>query len=229
MENRQSELFTSVLQAFHKHGALREMVLIGSWCQLFYQDLFFQGKFVPSIRTKDIDLLVLRPRKVSVKVDVSSLLNELGFETQFSNTSGYMKYTHEDFTVEFLMPLRGSGDKDVEKVKSLGIMVQGLRYLDFSKEELMTASHKGCEVTLPIPESFMLLKFMIHEERKNPEKKEKDLASAQDLGTMIAGDKAHRERLKQVFERMNKKHRKRLLRITKETALDVYEILAEVE
>jgi hypothetical protein len=224
---RKFEIFTSVLKTFHDHGVLKEMVLIGSWCQLFYQDMFTQGSFVPTIRTKDIDLLVPYPRNVKMTVDVPKLLESLDFEIEFNLTSKYTKFMHEDFTVEFLMPLRGSGNIGVEKVKPLSITVQGLRYLDFAKEDLMATQYKGCQIIIPKPEVFSLLKFIIHEERKNPEKMAKDLASAQDLGTMLIGEEKHRENLKQAFNRKPKKHQKRLLRITKEKALDVYEVLTE--
>ncbi|MFC1584660.1 GSU2403 family nucleotidyltransferase fold protein [Fibrobacterota bacterium] len=226
MPEQNEELFFSVLKKLKENGVLEDMVLIGSWCLFFYKQLFQDDPLLPAVKTMDMDLLVPRPRKRRVPVDVSALLESLGFKVKFDYTSGYYKYIRSDFTVEFLMPLRGSGEIPVEKVKPLNISVQGLRHLEYHEDELINLEHKGCNIKLPRPEVFTLKKFLIHEKRLNPLKKEKDLATAQQMGRLLLSRDETLENLRTAFQKFSKKQQKNLLRITKETAIRVYEVLA---
>lgn len=226
MPEQNEELFLSILKKFQDAGVLNEVVLIGSWCLLFYKELFKNNAaMVPAVRTVDMDLLVLRPRNVKQKVDVTKMLEEMGFEVKF-HPSGYYKYIREDFTVEFLMPLYGSGDVDVEEVKSLNITVQGLRHLDYKQEELITLTYKGCRVRLPRPEIYTLKKFLIHEKRVNELKKEKDLRTAQEMSELLLSHEENKLNLKAAFEKFSKKQKKNLIRITKEKAIEVHNLFA---
>ena len=45
-----------ILLTLDYEGILQKIILIGSWCLLFYKHLF--DDFEPTIRTTDIDLLI---------------------------------------------------------------------------------------------------------------------------------------------------------------------------
>jgi len=225
MQEKNADLFLNVIKSLDKAGALKELVLIGSWCLLFYKELFKNSPLIPAVRTMDMDLLVLKPKKKMEPVNVHKILESLDFEAKYHYSTGYCKYRHKEFTVEFLMPLKGKGDVGVEEIKSLSINAQGLRYLDFSDKDLMELSYKGLTVRLPRPEIYTLLKFIVHEERKNPEKKDKDLQTAKQLGLYLIGHENHKKSLQATFSSMHKNMQKKLLRITSENALEINEVL----
>ncbi len=50
-----------VIKAFSDAGFIDDVVLIGSWCLSFYNDLF-EG-FMPSVRTTDIDFYMFQIAK----------------------------------------------------------------------------------------------------------------------------------------------------------------------
>lgn len=104
MEKRQSDLFAAVLSLLHRSGALGDMVLIGSWCLPLYGAYLKTGAYSPSIRTRDIDLLVPFPNKPSAKVDIPGLLGGLGFVLTFRGRQGYHQLSHPELLIEFLVP-----------------------------------------------------------------------------------------------------------------------------
>lgn len=68
MEKNQYELCIEVLRRFDKAGVLRNIVLIGSWCMLFYKDYFADVKYILTIRTRDIDFLIPNPVKIKKRL-----------------------------------------------------------------------------------------------------------------------------------------------------------------
>ena len=79
------ELFLKILKQFYNAGILDELILIGSWCMYFYKDYFYNVKYSPSIRTKDVDFLIPISVKSEKKVDIVDLLKDEGFIVTFSN------------------------------------------------------------------------------------------------------------------------------------------------
>jgi hypothetical protein len=219
------DMFLKVLGGLKQSGALNELVLVGSWCLLLYREYFDKSPFIPAVRTTDMDLLVPRPRKENPKYDVNKMLQEMGFEVEYSNATGYSKYRYGQFSVEFLMPLRGKGDKQIERSKSFGVMVEGLRFLDFSPLELTTMTYGGYQIRLPKPETYTLYKLLIHERRENQDKANKDLVTAQQLGSFLLEKDAPRFEFINRFNAMQKNQQKSLMRITKEKLPELYRLL----
>jgi len=53
-----------------REGILMNMILVGSWCVLLYED-YFKGKgLLPPIRTRDIEFLIPLPAKFKTKTDL---------------------------------------------------------------------------------------------------------------------------------------------------------------
>ena len=59
MEKSQYDLCIEVLRRLDKAGILKDIVLVGSWCALFYKDFFSGKKYMTSLTTRDMDLLFL--------------------------------------------------------------------------------------------------------------------------------------------------------------------------
>ena len=211
-----SDLFLSVLRALHEAGALEELVLIGSWCLLFYKEHFNGSPLIPAVRTSDVDLLVPWPKRVRRTVDVPAALEGLGFMQTTSFLTGYTKFQLGELVVEFLMPLRGDGQEQVIKVKPLGITTQGLRHLDYREDEIVPMQYGDFTVRVPRPELYTLFKFIVHAERKNPAKQAKDLATAQQLSDFLLKSEEGQAGLLWAYSRLTKKQQKALLGIVKD-------------
>ncbi len=218
MPNAESEpnrdIFLLVLKALDQAGALKELVLIGSWCLLLYRKHFGTDAPIPAVRTTDMDLLVLHPKKLMPPADIPQALAAVGFLEEIAWATGYCKYRREEFVVEFLAPLRGDGRNQVEHVTPLNITVQGLRHLGYREEELMSIVYQGFTLRVPRPELYTLFKFIVHEQRKNPAKKEKDLQTAQQMTYFLMDREEGRVGMAWAFNRLTRKEQKAILRIT---------------
>ena len=108
METSQRDLCIEVLLRLDGAGVLKEMVLVGSWCTLFYGDFFGSYPYRQVLSTRDMDLLIPFPRHLKGKTDVAALLKDLGFVVGFSGDAGYIRLEHPQLIVEFLVPERKS-------------------------------------------------------------------------------------------------------------------------
>jgi len=108
----QYEVCVGVLRRLRKEGVLEHVVLIGSWCVLFHEDFFRLDGYYPTIRTRDIDILVPVPPRIPVKVDLPSILREMDFVMELKGSRGFMQFLHPDLLLEFLVP--GAVERTVE-------------------------------------------------------------------------------------------------------------------
>lgn len=123
------KLLSMVLNKLQEAGALEKLVLAGSWCQYYYRILFNAPLEIPLIRTTDIDFLVPNPPKIIKAVDVTRLLNNLGFDNDFDYNTGLVKYVHPDLEIQFITPALGRGKDMPYEIKKYNINAEGLRYL----------------------------------------------------------------------------------------------------
>lgn len=94
MAKSQYELCVEVLRRLDKAGVLQDVILIGSWCMLFYRDFFGRGRYVAPLKTRGMDLLIPKPSAVKAEVDVAGLLKDLGFVVGFTGSKGYIRLPH---------------------------------------------------------------------------------------------------------------------------------------
>ena len=64
MEKSQYKLCIEVLRRLDKAGILKDVVLVGSWCTLFYKEFFGRSKYIVSLKTRDMDMLIPRPSTI---------------------------------------------------------------------------------------------------------------------------------------------------------------------
>ena len=215
MENSQYKLFIEVLKRINKVGVLKNVVLIGSWCIPLYKEYFLGTRYVTSITTRDVDLLVPLPFNIKVKVDIENLLKDLGFVLDFSGSQGYIKLVHPDLSLEFLVPERGVGLNKPFKLPQLGLNAQSLRYLNLLTTKIMNVEVNGFKINLPHPAVFALHKLIISRERTNKDKGSKDQEAAIRIIRALL-DKGEIEKLKLLFLSFNSKLRKRIISVLKE-------------
>lgn len=212
MEKNQYELCIEVLRRFDKAGVLRNLVLIGSWCMLFYKDYFGNVNYIPSIKTRDIDFLIPNPVKIKTTVDIAELLKDLGFVIGFKGSQGYIKLEHPDLVIEFLVPEKGKGLDKPYPLKQLGLNAQTLRFLDFLAQNTIHIKVEGISITMPHPANFAIHKLIILQRRGNPEKVLKDKESAIKILKALI-EKGEEDLVRDIFSSMPKKWQKKVEKV----------------
>lgn len=189
MEKSQYDLCVEILHRLDKAGLLRDIVLVGSWCTLFYKDFFGGQAYMTPLVTRDMDLLIPQPRKISAKADVAELLRDLGFVVGFSGSEGYIRLEHPQLIVEFLVPEKGRGSNKPYALPQLGLNAQALRFLEFLSQNTITAVVGSTTVTLPHPAYFALHKLLIMNRRPKAEKQTKDKEAAMRIINALIANK----------------------------------------
>ena len=224
MEKSQYELCTEVLGRLDQAGILKNMVLVGSWCTLFYKEFFGRTRYKVSLITRDMDLLIPRPSAIKTRVDVAELLKDLGFVVGFTGSKGYIRLQHPQLIVEFLVPERGKGSDEPYPLPQLGLNAQPLRFLEFLTQNTITTKVGATTVTLPHPANFALHKLLVLTRRPAQEKQMKDRQAAIRILTALI-DKGQGNLITDVFHTMPRrwqgKVKKQLTDLAEKKILDV--------
>ena len=225
---KENDLFFTILTRLDKEEVLRDIILIGGWCPLVYKEYFGNPMEISMQRTADLDLMVPNPPRIHKDVDVSLILEELGFDRKVSLLDGYEKYVHPDLEVEFLTPERGRGRGKPYTIDKLHINAQGLRYLDLIQSHAMKTSYNGISINVPEPTAYVLHKFIVSDRRKKPFKREKDIETARQLGEYLLDQESQRKKMREIYLRMPKKWKKDLIKIVKGTSEKIYTFLNSI-
>ena len=160
--------------------------------------------------TRDMDFLIENPKGMKAKARIPDLLKDLGFVVSFVGTKGYMKLSHTDLILEFLVPEKGRGMDGPVPLPSLGMNATALRFLSFLTENTIEVKVEDFVVTLPHPANFALHKLMIAQRRTKEEKAIKDQdASIIILKALIADNEA--DSLRDVFRKTHPKWQKKIV------------------
>jgi len=223
------KLLSTVMKELQEQGVLDGLVIVGSWCQYYYRILFDNASEIPLLRTTDIDFLVPNPSQFKTKVDVSGILNELGFDSDFDYSTGLVKYVHPDLEIQFLTPALGRVKDRPYEIKELNINAEGLMYMKMLQDYKFTMTHKGISIWLPEPEAYALHKVLVSHKRKDPAKEEKDLMTAKNIGELCLEYEKRRERLKTIYGHMPKKWQKTVSGILKQLSSDMFSFLTAID
>jgi len=220
------ELLSAVLKELQEKGVLDGLVIVGSWCQYYYRILFDNAPEIPLLRTLDIDFLVPNPAKFKTRVDVSQLLNLLGFDNDFDYNTGLVKYVHPDLEIQFLTPALGRAKDKPHEIKQLNINAESLTYMKMLQDYKISMTYKGVTVCLPEPEAYTLHKILISFKRKDPAKKEKDLMAAKSIGELCLEYETRRQRLKTIYTHLPKKWQRTISSELNELSPEMFSFLA---
>jgi len=226
VEKEQHDLCIEVLRRLSKSGILKHIVLVGSWCTLFYRDYFSGMKYSPVLKTRDIDFLIPKPQKITKTVDVAELLRDLGFITGFTGMEGYMRLEHPQLIIEFLVPqTRGEYARPYD-LPQLAFNAQALRYLDIIDKNTITVENKGIKVVIPHPASFALHKLLIAGKRRSKDKIAKDIQDAERVLKALV-EKDEEASIINIFKSMPKKWQKKIKENAKEMTDEKFAVFFE--
>ena len=225
---KEHDLFFAILTRLDKAEVLQDIILIGGWCPLIYKEYFGNPVEISMQRTVDLDFLIPNPPRIHKDVDISLVLEDLGFDKKLSLLDGYEKYVHPDLEVEFLTPERGRGKDKPYTIEKLHINAQGLRYLDLLQAHAMKTAYYGISIIVPEPTAYVLHKFMISDRRKKTLKREKDIETARQLGEYLIAQTNQRKKMQEIFVGMPDKWKRDLMRIVKGVSEKIYAFLNSI-
>lgn len=205
-----SPIVREIFIALEKGGMWRTgAMLVASWCFMVYQN-YCGAEFFP-LRTLDIDIAVKLPYRGDDK-DLGALFESLGFRPEYNRADGSVTYDNGEIRVELLSELKGSGRKKKNpRVKKLGIAPIEVRYLSLLLDNSMRIKIKGVgQVTVPSLAAFFLHKLLVAGERKEPAKREKDLAQAAAVAKPLARSPELRTDLQRIWDGLPQGWRKKI-------------------
>jgi hypothetical protein len=192
VEKSQYELCLAVLRRLADAKILEQVVVIGSWCLVFYQEYFAGIPYAPNIRTRDVDLLLPAPMKLGSTTSLPAILKDLGFVSDLVATTEFakrplVKLVHPELIVELLVSAKGSGQVEPYAIPKLNMTAQGLPFLYFLALRTVQVTVQDLTITLPHPAYFAVHKLLVATRRPvhQEDKKGKDVQHACDVTTAL--------------------------------------------
>jgi len=224
MNVENTNFFVKTLLALHNAGALRELILVGSWCHHLYRIYFNNAPEIPIIRTLDIDFLIPNPARIKQEISIPEILTSLDFIPLHNYITGLTKYIHPELELEFLTPDLGRGKGSTPyNIPKLHINAQGLRYLNLIQDHILEIEY----IKVPEPAAYVLHKFIVFELRNQEAKQERDLYSAKAITEFLIGNDNQNQKLVNIFYSLPLKWQKKILKNTKLHYKSLYDFLIQ--
>jgi len=214
------EFLYGILKDLQKHGLLDKVILIGSWCQYFYRHQYNQPKEIPATRTKDADFLIPKRLHLAKNIDLAALLRGHDLEEFHNRETKVTKFKHPSLDIEFLTDPGPKSDETGYYFKNLNIVAQELHFMSIPLRYNQIIKYKELTLRLPEPEAFALHKLIISQRRLNPDKKVKDIKTAQGMFAFFEGKGNHIKRLHEIINDMSKSWRKKVEQALKECDIE---------
>jgi len=220
--DQNQELFDDLLFKLNQLNVLENIILVGSWCLLFYKKMFDNTSAISQLRTLDVDILFKNPPDIKVSVDLPKELKELNFIYVEDRNTLIGKFKHNILDLDVLINEKGAGFKSYIKIEKLGINAQPLRFFSLLENNVIKYNYKNLLINIPDPSAFILHKTIVSERRKNPFKKFKDLKSAVELGEYLLKQSKTEVKMKNIFNSLPEKWKNKILTILKKNSEIIY-------
>jgi len=227
MNRKQKDKFYEVLHSFEEEGILEHLVLVGSWCEVIYQEGNLMEGFRATTRTYDLDFLIRnRFKKIKPPFDVPNTLKSLGFEVDHQWPSGFEKYDYfgEDSValyVEFLVAEIGRGSQEPVQFDQFGVKATSLKSLDLLSNYTITITVDNVSVNVPAPGAYVIQKMIINSER-SPEKQEKDSRAVEEVLYFIKQSEELTRELSVIYNDLTKKQQKKVTSFCDQLHIDLF-------
>ncbi len=164
--NKSIEPFLELLGLFNELGIDKNVVLIGSWAEIFYDEML--DDFNASIKTSDIDFLYLNLNKPDQKIRLTNILAQYDYLYKEDYMTGKSKYYNNDIEIEFLSKITRSG-KQIVPIKNLGINAECLGGLELIEHNYITFKSVRYNITINIPKPtiYCIHKILINDSRSS--------------------------------------------------------------
>lgn len=183
MINRNPNHLKEVVDILKDYHIEKYVVLIGSWCELFYQEIL--DSYEANIRTTDIDFYYHEMKKPNTRLDFIKTMEKHGFFFDESSCPPKTKFFSNELEIEFLTRTTRNMNP-TEKIEPLNVYAECL---------------SECEM-------YCMHKILINDARK-PEKQLKDKESIYKLISFIEYNDKYIEDWKRIYTNFSKKEKKR--------------------
>lgn len=209
MINRNPNHLKEVVDILKDYHIEKYVVLIGSWCELFYQEIL--DSYEANIRTTDIDFYYHEMKKPNTKLDFIKTMEKHGFFFDESNCPPRTKFFSNELEIEFLTRTTRNMNP-TEKIEPLNVYAECLSECEMfgDSQNVMTCylEKYDIEMQIPTPVAYCMHKILINDARK-PEKQLKDKESIYKLISFIEYNDKYIEDWKRIYTNFSKKEKKR--------------------
>ncbi len=215
--NEYEEQIDRILSVFSQAGFLNDVILVDSWCLVFYQQIL--DGFKPLIRTTDIDFYVPDVKKTSVKDDVISSLREINYDHISDALTNKSKFISPDgFEIEFITKLYRQGESTITLGKT-GINAESLSYVELFSQHFIEVNRNGFLLKVASPSAFVIQKLLINEKRG--QKAEKDIQAITSVLTFLILSKKQKADFLSIWDELPKKWKATILRVAKNNGINL--------
>ena len=201
MEGMNYQAFWKFIKLLHDNDLLQYVEVVGSWCEYLYAQSGFLPGFTASLRTLDVDFLIKNMRRPGKRVNLATIAADNGYTIDHDYLTGTTKiYTPDLMEIEFLIEQKGAGVDPVLET-NLGVSAQALHHMHVLKEFSIDLSVFGMDITVPVPEAYVIHKIIINDQRGK--KSEKDRQSIERLMPYLS-----KEKLEEIKASLSKAERK---------------------
>lgn len=220
----QQKNLLDVLTLFQQLGLNRHVVLIGSWVEYFYVDLF-DGDYHPDIATRDIDFLYRNLRLPTHKIPLIKALKEHGFIYDENPLTKVARFYKENILeLEFMTRVVGP-DQINYHIESLDITVEGIRELNLLGKHCVEVNRDGLVIIVPQPASYAIHKILINEKRVKQNKAAKDMRSVKNILSQIKNNPTQKALFNTIIRGLSKKEKVIFERVCRSNHIDLNEIV----
>lgn len=205
-----------IIKTLNQTGLLDHLILIGSWAMFFYKEIF--PNFTPTIRTTDLDFFVPYIKTSIENKSTIKALKEIRYEVVSDTLTNRTTFISPDgFELEFLTHLNRKR-LDSIKIGNTDIYAESLSHLDIFATSYIEVKYKGIKIKIASPASFVLQKLLIND-RRDDNKKQKDLDSVRLVLSYIRTSPSHERELYKVLSELGKKQRNRILKVASDNSI----------
>ena len=195
-----------VLSVLQKEGILDNVILIGSWCLLFYKYVF--DNFEPTIRTTDIDFYVPDSKKIKARNGVIKSFKDINYDIIYDSiTHKSMFISPDGFELEFLTKLNRENLACI-RLGNTGIFAESLPYVDIFTGNYIEINYEGIKLKVASPASYVIQKLLINNARGD--KKQKDIESIKHVVFYIGASIKYCDELSTLFKSLPKKWKQKV-------------------
>ena len=221
MIREQEQAFWDTIKVLHELDVLPHIMLIGSWAEYLFSSMF-ETDFDPNIRTRDVDFFYRNLNMPNKPIRFVESMKRNGFLYDVDMVSEVARFYKEDLLeIEFLTKVIGSGSQSSYMIRALGIKAEGLRVINLLDDFATEVKLNGYTIVVPLPAAYVVQKLLANPTRVPAIKKEKDIASVNNLLEHIKASEKHRQDLNRIISSLTTKQRKVLDEVTRTNRIDL--------
>ena len=209
--SKQTE-FLKFLKLLNDNDIIEDVILVGSWAEfLYFKNGILPAENADEFKTLDIDFLLENLRKPTPPKNLLALAKSEGYLIESDILTGTTKLLGERLQIEFLISKKGAGFENTLKT-NLGVTAQALRHLEMLLEYPVTTKYLCYDVTIPLPEAYVVHKMIINPERGS--KSRKDIRAIENLIPYL-----DIEKITEITQKLHKKDLRRVEQFIQENSL----------